>query len=70
MGGVLVVVVLEVPSPYFATQGVSPRRDVDYFNGTQTDKSRRVASMIDSQPHNRNALRMKPTAVVIILDAR
>ena len=29
MGGVPVVVALEVPRAYFITQGISPRRDVD-----------------------------------------
>ena len=29
MGGVPVVVALEVPWAYFTTQGISPRRDVD-----------------------------------------
>jgi hypothetical protein len=29
MGGMLIVVVVEVPPSYFATQVLSPRRDVD-----------------------------------------
>jgi hypothetical protein len=31
MGCVPVVVALEVPWSYFTTQGISPRRDVDYI---------------------------------------